>query len=255
MPKFRIRSTSTEPSNIEASDWSGAITKLMGRMTGSGSTVNVTLGEGGATEVWEDGREERFIIDTDDGIPSAFELSDVPTTDLWDAPIPGSGARDARKPDDNEVALISKSVSALREMPSDTDACEQALNLLLTHIPAESGSVLLAEGSHLRFTSVRGPHADALIGKTIPIDQGIAGAVATSGRSLLVQEARTNPHHNATVDQKINHITRTILAVPIQTQELTLGVLELLNPFGSDTFLPWHKALSRDVAAALAARF
>ena len=255
MPKFRIRSSSNESSALEASDWSSAISKIMGRMPRGGGTVNIGLDEDGATEVWTDGDSERFVIDTDDGVGSAFEMPDVPTADLWDAPLPGSGAQIARVPDDVEQEVIDRQVTDLVSKGSDAAACGQALNLLLTHIPAESGSVLLAEGSHLRFTAVRGPHSKELEGTAIPIEKGIAGAVASSGRTILVKEARRNPHHDASVDQSVNHITRTILAVPIGVKGTVIGVLELLNPFGTDTFDGWHQDLTKQVAGALAGRF
>ena len=72
---------------------------------------------------------------------------------------------------------------------------------------------------------------------------------------MLVREARKSPQHNHSVDQHINHVTRTLLAVPIHTGGKVLGVLELLNPFGEDTFLPWHQNLTKNVAVALAGRF
>ena len=215
MPKFRIRSSSDEASAIEASDWSGAIAKLLGKISNTTDTVNIGVSGDGSTEIWADGDSDRYMLDTGDGSDSAFELSGVPTTELWDAPTPGSGASVAKVPNPLETEEIKKRVSRIETLGSDAEACEDALNLLLTHVPAESASVLLAEGSHLRFTSVRGPHSDALQGTIIPIQKGIAGAVAATGRTILVNEARSNPQHDASVDQSFNHITRTLLAVPI----------------------------------------
>jgi len=255
MPKFTVRSPDTEPAAIEAADWSGALSKLLGRFTGSGNTVHVDVSNSGAAEIWDEHSELRFTMDSDTGAGTGFELTDDPTTDLWDAPTPGSGARTAAQPDEVVTADMAKSVEALVLAPTDTGAFESAINLLMTHIPAESASVLLAEGPVLRFTSVRGPHAENLVGTTIPIDKGIAGAVANSGRALLVREARQNPQHDASVDQTINHVTRTLLAVPIQANGSILGVVELLNPFGSNTFMPWHQKFARDVSTALASRF
>ena len=70
-----------------------------------------------------------------------------------------------------------------------------------------------------------------------------------------MKEARRNPQHDASVDQNVNHITRTILAVPISDGRTIVGVLELLNPFGTDTFDSWHQQLAKGVARALGVRF
>ena len=120
-------------------------------------------------------------MDTDEVLSAEFEMPDVPTTELWDAPTPGSGAGRAKQPEEEELNELLQHTESLRFVATDALACEEALNFLMTHIPAESGSVLLAEGAHLRFTSVRGPCADQLNGQTIPIDGGIAGAVAPVG--------------------------------------------------------------------------
>jgi GAF domain-containing protein len=255
MPKFTIRSENTEAAAIEAADWPGALSKLLGRFTGSGNTVHVDVDDSGVAEVWDEQSNMRFMLDSDTGTGTGFELGDDPTTELWDAPTPGSGARTASQPDESVTMEMAQAVAAIVDATTDTGACEGAMNLLLTHIPAESGSVLLAEGPFLRFTSVRGPHAEHLVGTTIPIDKGIAGAVANSGRALLVREARQNPQYDSSVDHTINHVTRTLLAVPIEANGSVLGVLELLNPFGSNTFMRWHQEFARDVASALAQRF
>ena len=255
MPKFTIRSRNNESSKIDAPNWSTAVGNLVGRLKVTTNTVNVNLSHDGTAEVWQDGEDELYHLDTDEGVLSEFDMPDVPTVDLWDAPVPGSGATAARQPKEDELSILFKQTDDLRRLASDALACEQALNFLLTHIPAESGSVLLAEGAHLRFTSVRGPHSEQLSGMTIPIDVGIAGAVATSGRSMLIREARKSPQHDHSIDQNIDHITRTLLAVPIQSNGTVLGVLELLNPFGDDTFLSWHQDLTKHAAGALAKRF
>ena len=255
MPKFTIRSRNKESSNIEAASWSTAVGNLVGRLKASTNTVHVNLSHDGTAEVWQEGEDDLYHMDTDEVLSAEFEMPDVPTTELWDAPTPGSGAGQAKQPDEGELNELLQQTESLRFVATDALACEEALNFLLAHIPAESGSVLLAEGAHLRFTSVRGPCAAQLTGQTIPINGGIAGAVATSGRAVLVREARKSPQHDHSVDQDTNHITRTLLAVPIQLNGTVLGVLELLNPFGDDTFLVWHQELTKRAAAALAKRF
>lgn len=255
MPKFSIRSSNTETTDIEAPDWSSAISTLVGRFRRGGNTVHVNVNESGEAEVWDEDSDMRFMVDVVDGPLTGFEISEDPTADLWDAPHPGSGAKSASEPNDLEYAEMQNAVSSLAEGASDTAACEDAINLLLTHVPAESGSILLAEGTLLRFTAVRGPHATELKGSTIAINKGIAGAVANSGRAVMVREARHNPQYDASIDHSLNHVTRTLLAVPIEADGSVVGVLELLNPFGADSFQPWHQQFARDVADTLARRF
>ena len=121
-------------------------------------------------------------------------------------------------------------------------------------IPAESGSILLVESSALRFVTVRGPKSDALSGMTISREHGIAGAVVSSGTALLVRSARDHAQHDHSVDAEVNHFTRTLLALPIQKRDQIIGVVELLNPFGSDTFTLAQQQLSTRIVSTLAER-
>ena len=50
----------------------------------------------------------------------------------------------------------------------------------------------------------------------IPMNKGIAGAVATTGKSIRIDEAYLDPRFNKEVDIKTNYRTKTILAVPIK---------------------------------------
>ena len=52
----------------------------------------------------------------------------------------------------------------------------------------------------------------------------------------------------------MNYITRTLLALPIQKEGQVIGVVELLNPFGSDTFTLDQQQLSTRIVSALAGR-
>lgn len=64
----------------------------------------------------------------------------------------------------------------------------------------------------------------------IPMTAGIAGLVATSGRSLKVPDAYTDPRFDRNSDQKTGYRTRNILAVPMWSVDHTVfGVLQVLN--------------------------
>ncbi|HVO29850.1 MAG TPA: HD domain-containing phosphohydrolase [bacterium] len=64
----------------------------------------------------------------------------------------------------------------------------------------------------------------------IPMTAGIAGFVATSGRSLKVPDAYSDPRFDRTSDQRTGYKTRNILAVPMWSVDHTVfGVLQVLN--------------------------
>lgn len=64
----------------------------------------------------------------------------------------------------------------------------------------------------------------------IPITAGIAGKVATTGKSLNIPDAYDEPLFNREVDQRTGYRTRSILCVPIvDRQGRTFAVAQLLN--------------------------
>ncbi len=63
-----------------------------------------------------------------------------------------------------------------------------------------------------------------------PVAAGIAGAVATSGRSIDIPDAYADPRFNREVDAATGYRTRSILAVPmLDARGEVVGVLQALN--------------------------
>jgi putative ABC transport system ATP-binding protein len=64
----------------------------------------------------------------------------------------------------------------------------------------------------------------------MPMDQGIAGHVATTGESLRVDDAYEHPKFNPTVDRDTGFRTRSILCVPLRNADgVVFAVAQLLN--------------------------
>jgi HD-GYP domain-containing protein (c-di-GMP phosphodiesterase class II) len=64
----------------------------------------------------------------------------------------------------------------------------------------------------------------------IPLNTGIAGYVATTGHTVNIPEAYSDPRFNRSVDQSTGYRTRNILCVPMRNAEgEATGVLQALN--------------------------
>lgn len=71
----------------------------------------------------------------------------------------------------------------------------------------------------------------------IPLDRGIAGAVATSGELLNIKNVYKDPRFNPEVDKKTGFKTKSILTVPmIDAKRNIIGVFQVLNKIGGDEF-------------------
>jgi HD-GYP domain-containing protein (c-di-GMP phosphodiesterase class II) len=90
----------------------------------------------------------------------------------------------------------------------------------------------------------------------IPLSTGLAGAVATSGRSLRIADAHGDARFNPAVDLATGYRTHSVLAVPMSnTRGEIVGVLQALNRRGGGEFGPEEEellgALAGPAASAL----
>lgn len=67
----------------------------------------------------------------------------------------------------------------------------------------------------------------------IPMDKGIAGSVATSGKSLNIADAYDDPQFNQAIDKKSGYRTKAILCMPIKSGDMVIGVIQLINKVDS----------------------
>jgi len=64
---------------------------------------------------------------------------------------------------------------------------------------------------------------------TLPLGEGIAGHVAQTGESALLNDVRKDPRWNPSYDEKSGFCTRSMICVPIKFQGKVLGVIEVIN--------------------------
>ena len=110
---------------------------------------------------------------------------------------------------------------------------------------AEAGSLYLLQGDRLQVTAVQNDrHGDeeaarARVGEEIPLgDDRLPAFVARMGKVMNVPDARSLPEGapfrlDLTGDARTGYWTRSVLAVPLQTNGECKGVVELINRVGS----------------------
>ena len=71
----------------------------------------------------------------------------------------------------------------------------------------------------------------------VPIDRGVAGRVATTGRTLRIDDAYASPLFNSEVDRETGFLTKSILCVPIADRRgEVFAVAQLLNKRNGTSF-------------------
>ena len=140
---------------------------------------------------------------------------------------------------------VLDALRALQEVSISIDANINILSLLdrilasaLAVIGSNDGSLLLVDNDtdELVFVVVHGSVGEKLVNHRIPLGQGIAGWVAKNGRSVIIPNVRADPRFSATVDQNFGFNTRSLLCVPINLVNRTMGVIQAVNKSDGEEF-------------------
>lgn len=108
------------------------------------------------------------------------------------------------------------------------------LDLALTEVPCEAGSVLFSHlnGQDLYFASARGPKSEKLVGLRIPSDKGIVGFCSGEGVCLGVTDVHKDARFFGRVSKSIGFDTQNILCAPVMAEGQIFGAIELINKEG-----------------------
>ncbi|HEY4484967.1 MAG TPA: HD domain-containing phosphohydrolase [Nitrospiria bacterium] len=105
------------------------------------------------------------------------------------------------------------------------------LGLILKLTRTRAGSLLLVDeiSKDLVFVACHGKGSEGLVGRRIPLGEGIAGRVARTGHSYFTGEAARDRVINKEIGRQIGVATQNLLCVPLKIGRRVLGVLEVLN--------------------------
>lgn len=94
---------------------------------------------------------------------------------------------------------------------------------------ASLGLLLAVEGRVLRVVATTGGVPWDVLGEPISAGEGVAGYVAASGQSLVLSAASADPRLGEGTASLLGHNPSSVLAVAVQGNNQTLGVIELLD--------------------------
>jgi PAS domain S-box-containing protein len=150
----------------------------------------------------------------------------------------------------NEISqAITASLDLQETLTLITDHTTQLLNVAAT-------SVFLCDQDHkvLRFMAGSSTDAAFVVGKELPMGQGIAGWVAQHGEPVLVTDTSQDPRWFKGFDQGSRFTAHSILCVPLQIMGQVIGVLQAINKRKGDfdlVDLGFLSALAAPAATAI----
>ncbi len=115
---------------------------------------------------------------------------------------------------------------------------DKTLYYAMTVLDCADGALLLTdeEKNDLVFVLVRGEKRETLPGYRIGRNEGIAGWVAEHREPAMVNNVHLDPRFSSRVDQAFQFQTTSLLCVPLIARGPVLGVIEVLNKSGGQSF-------------------
>jgi GAF domain-containing protein len=103
---------------------------------------------------------------------------------------------------------------------------------------AEASSIALFERDpdRLEFRVASGAHGAGAVGLTVLPSQGIAGFVYSTGQPLSLSDVTSDPRFDKEAAEKTGYVPRSVAAVPLVDDEGTIGVLQVLDKRGTESF-------------------
>lgn len=137
-----------------------------------------------------------------------------------------------------ELKTLNEIVQAINSSLEPKDILRTIMEKIAFLIRAEGWSVLLLDHDRqeLVFEAAAGEAGMKLIGLRLKIGQGVAGWVAAKGESLIVPDVNKDPRFYSGVDKKTKFTTRSILCVPMKRRDTIIGVVEVVNKIGGESF-------------------
>lgn len=171
--------------------------------------------------------------------------------------IAAAGVEAATDASANEVKLLRSLVEASKLLNSTLDL-DHLLTLILRvateNTGADRGTIYLLDRQRNEIWS-RVAQGEEIVEIRLPLNQGIAGHVASSGETVSLANVYDDPRFDRTIDERTGYHTQTMLCMPLRNKEREIiGVFQILNKKSAifdDQDTAFLDALSTHAAIAL----
>lgn len=113
----------------------------------------------------------------------------------------------------------------------------------------ETASILLVDGATGQLHFVASTSGVVPRNTVVPLEGSIAGWIVRHGRSLILDDVQSDDRYYANVDEDLSFITRSMLAVPLTTNQGTIGALEVINKKDNTPYTSQDVALMESLAS------
>ena len=131
--------------------------------------------------------------------------------------------------DQNYSQVTYKIMEQLLEVNDLQEALSGSLEIMLKELNSEVGAIWLLDKKSERLYPMFHVGPCDISGISIESGAGIEGIVVKTGKSVIIEDAETDPRFEGTIFDDHGVTTETMLCVPLNDLQETIGCVQLIN--------------------------
>ena len=149
-----------------------------------------------------------------------------------------------------KLSFFTEMGKAITSAETLSEVFQAVMEHVGTVFAPSSWSLLLTDTKtdELEFKIATGKNSEKLKGTRIMKGEGIAGWIAETGQSLIVEDVNHDPRFSKRFDSLSGFETKSIIGVPLKTEKRVFGVIELINRLDGESFTPLDMKLLSTIA-------
>ena len=130
-----------------------------------------------------------------------------------------------------DLARVAADLGPALRLPSADELLQSIVEAARAAFDAAACSIALLDEAEteLTFRVAAGAGAESVVGMRIPAGSGIAGWAVVSGQPIAIADVTHDPRFAADVAEQTGYVPASIMAMPLETETRTFGVIEVLD--------------------------
>ena len=141
---------------------------------------------------------------------------------------------------------VSRNLGAIHRLD---DLLSMVMDVAIDLTNTETASILLVDRSTGQLHFVASTSGVVPKNTVVPLEGSIAGWVVRKDRSLILDDVQSDERYYSNVDDDLEFVTRSMLAVPLTTNQGTIGALEVINKRDNTAYTSQDVALMESLAS------
>src|SRR5688572_17071984 len=127
------------------------------------------------------------------------------------------------------MTALAEGAAAMNASLRMEDVYQRILIQTMQALQVETVALGMLDGDQIIYRAATGQNAGNILGRKIPLGEGIAGTAAVDGHGVVVPDVSQDKNYGE-ADQFGGVEMRAVVVAPIQSQGRVIGIIEAINP-------------------------